>query len=103
VSRQRPERDNQRSARRFPKAQQRNRSITKPVVFANHSMASLLDRLPHFGGPGREPQGLRTQESGRNRVVVPQKAKQFQFALMGVDFQNGQERHQHDRGIDKRR
>jgi hypothetical protein len=48
-----------------------------------------------------EWRGLRTEKSRRNRVVVPQKVKRFQFASMSVDFQNGQEKHQHDRGIDK--
>jgi hypothetical protein len=83
-----------------------NRSAKQKATRQPFSQGSQLD--PRLKEPSRsneslvERRGLRAQESGRNRVVVPQKAKPFQFASMSVYLQNGQEKHQHDRGKDER-
>jgi len=82
-----------------------NRSAKQKATQQTFSQGLQID--PRLKEPSRSNEsfvkrrGLRAQESGRNRVAVPQKAKRFQFASMSVYLQNGQEKHQHDRGIDE--
>jgi hypothetical protein len=45
---------------------------------------------------------LRADKSSRNGVVAGYETKRIQFDSMSVYFQNGQQKRQHDRGIDKR-
>ena len=62
-----------------------------------------LERVLEVGGePGRAAK-LRAQKNSLDVVVVSQKAERFQIALVSIYFENGQEKRQHDRGIDEDR